>query len=88
MLLERDRIGIALGHALHHLGGFQFEFVAPRSTFIGAHLPGDDQGRLLRQPLERVPHSGATLLLTTTPCTRPEPSRMMGKSNLPLSRRL
>ena len=63
VLLGRDRIGIALGNALHDLGGFHLEFVAARGAFVGAHLPGDDQGGFLRQALERVPHLGRNLAL-------------------------
>ena len=88
VLLERNGVGIVLGHALHDLDAFYIQFVAARSTLVGAHVAGDDEGRFLRQTLEGVPHLGRDLLLTTTPWMMPLPSRKMGKSSLPLSRRL
>ena len=53
--------GIFFDPRWHDLGDFHLEFVASRSTLIGAHLPGDDQGGLLRQAFERVPQLGRDL---------------------------
>ena len=53
MLLERDRIRIRLGHALHHLDALDVELVPARRALVGANFTGDNDGRLLREPLER-----------------------------------
>ncbi len=52
MLLERDGIGIGLGHALDDLDVFNIELKAARGALVGADLAGDDDRRLLREAFE------------------------------------
>ena len=88
VLLERDGVGIGLGNALHDLETLDVQFKAAGGALVGADLAGDDDARLLGQPLERLKDLGGTLFTWATPCMVPVPSRKMGNSSLPLSRRL
>ena len=56
VLLERDGVGVGLGHALNHLDVFHIELEAAGRALIGANLPGDDDARLLGEAFERLEH--------------------------------
>ena len=53
VLLERDGVGVGLGHALHDLDVFHVELEAARRALVRTHFPGDDHRRFLGQAFER-----------------------------------
>jgi hypothetical protein len=88
VLLEGDGVGVGLGDALDDFEVFDVELEAAGGALVGADFAGDDDAGLLGEALERLEDLGGTLLTWATPWMVPVPSRKMGKSSLPLSRRL
>ena len=62
VLLERDGVGIGLGHALDDLEVFDVELISARRALVGAHLAGDNDARLLREAFECLEDFGRNAL--------------------------
>ncbi len=58
VLLGRDGVRVGLGDALDDVDVFDVELEAAGGALVGADFAGDDDGRLLREALERVKNGG------------------------------
>ena len=56
VLLQRDRVRIGLGHALDHVDVLDIQLEPARRALVRPHLARNNDGRLLRQALQRLKH--------------------------------
>src|ERR1017187_10493007 len=62
VLLERDGVGVGLGHALHDCEVFDVELKSSRRALVGADVPSEDDRGLLGEAFERGEDFGGDAL--------------------------